>query len=113
MNRVVFDPGRRHDHIRGAQVKRPFGHAIGGTQQHPDEKLVIGLCALCSNADIEGADAEREIADSDMRDTATQFAAAELHDVEMRALHRLLQAFEAVQIKAFDCEMLIHYSNAT
>jgi hypothetical protein len=36
-----------------------------------------------------------------------------LYDVEMRAPHGFLQAFEAVETKAFDCEMLTHDSNAT
>src|ERR1700761_3101476 len=82
MNAMMLVHRRYHDHIAGLLVPGPLSHPAGRSEQHSDHELVILGDTLRANGDIEMADAKAEIADSNMRDMAAQFAATELHDVE-------------------------------
>ena len=112
MSRVMLGQRRNHDHIGGPHIPRPLGHRAGRTEQHPYQEFIVGGPALATNGNIEIPHAEREVVDADMREVAAQSPATELRDIEMRALDRFLQTFEAVEIKACDCEVLIHRHSA-
>jgi hypothetical protein len=65
-----------HEHVVELHVERPVRDAILRRQQHPDDQLVIARDTLRPHADIERANAEREIADADMRQASAQSPAS-------------------------------------
>ena len=71
-----------------------MGDAVFRRQQHPDDQLLVAEGALRADAQVERADTEGEITDADMRQPAAQGAAPELHDVDMRTLHGLMQSLK-------------------
>ena len=93
---VVLDRRRNHQHVCRAHVESKMGDAVFRRQQHPDDQLLVAGGALRADAQVERADTEGEITDADMRQPAAQAAAPELHDVDMRTLHGLMQSLEAV-----------------
>ncbi len=64
--------------------------------------------ALRTHADIEGADAQREIPDADMRQRPAHPTASELHDVDMGAVDGLVKTFEALDLPRINQKDLPH-----
>jgi len=65
---VMLDFGRNHQHICRIHVEGKMGNAVLCRKQHSDDQLVVAGDSL--RAEVERADAEGEIADADMRQSA-------------------------------------------
>ena len=85
-----------------------MGDTVFGSQQHSDDQLVIAGDALRAHANVERANAEREIVDADMGQSPAQPPASELQDVDMRAVDGLVETFETLKLPRIDQKELSH-----
>lgn len=109
----MIDARWNNQNVTGLHVVRPMRDPVSGLQEHPDNELFLFRGALRADASRERSDTEREVADTDMVERASQLAALKLHHVDMRPMNRFAKALEIVHEGRRYRKCVVHLSSLT
>ncbi|RUU28327.1 hypothetical protein EOC94_17860 [Mesorhizobium sp. M6A.T.Ce.TU.016.01.1.1] len=101
---LLFDRFRKHNNVARNDVVVPLRDRAAALQHHADRHQAWVHHATCPDIGTKVASAQREITDLSVHQPTVECAWRQLHDLQIRATHRLSKIFRGAKPEAVDVE---------